>query len=257
MNDKLQYAEMLEIPISSCNITVKPSKRKKQKKNKELDKVKQQLIEKVNDTVENNESPLLEDNATTEQPLKSQDFQSAVIINKPKQEKKRPNIIAIQLAIIGILIATICLTSVFVPDSGLSVFFNNVFGVEQTEKVDNRLYVEFSPNVPVSNLNNVVVNEGVMQLTGDGSVYSPCDGKVTNVIEEENGKYTLCISFSNNFSSIFKGLDYAYCSINDSVYSNIPIGYILNGDATMCFTNYDGSIITNYTITDGNVIWAV
>ena len=33
MNDKLQYAEMLEIPVNSCNITVKPSKRKKQKKN--------------------------------------------------------------------------------------------------------------------------------------------------------------------------------------------------------------------------------
>ena len=202
-----------------------------------------------------NEEPELSENSS-EKP--NEDYQSSVIIAKTKKERKKPNIIAIQLAIIGVLIATICLTTMFVPESGLLVFFNNVFGNEQAEVVDDRLYVEFNPNLPVTNLENLFVDEGVMCLSGNGSIYSPCDGKVTNMLVDENGKYTLCISFSNNFSSIFKGLDYAYCSLNDIVYSNIPIGYMLNGEATMCFTDFDGSVITNYTISsDGNVVWAV
>ena len=38
MNEKLQYASMLELPVSSSSITVKPIKKKKAKKRKDLSK---------------------------------------------------------------------------------------------------------------------------------------------------------------------------------------------------------------------------
>ena len=49
MNEKLDYVEMLEIPVNTTNITFKPST-KKTKKSKELESVKEEVIEKVNNT---------------------------------------------------------------------------------------------------------------------------------------------------------------------------------------------------------------
>ena len=49
MNEKLQYAEMLEIPVNTCNITYKPPKKRKGRaKNVDADKVKAELVDKIN-----------------------------------------------------------------------------------------------------------------------------------------------------------------------------------------------------------------
>ena len=55
MNEKLQYATMLEIPVNTCNITYKPQKRHRKKSKKQVlaEDVKTKLLNKVNKSLEN------------------------------------------------------------------------------------------------------------------------------------------------------------------------------------------------------------
>ena len=48
MNEKLQYASMLEIPVNTCSVTVRSGKaRKKRSKSPDTEQVKSKLINKV------------------------------------------------------------------------------------------------------------------------------------------------------------------------------------------------------------------
>ena len=72
-----------------------------------------------------------------------QDYTSTV----NKKVKKRFNVVAVQFAIIGVLLATILLTNAFMPNSALNVFMKNVFGgqEETMQTVDNRVFSDFTP----------------------------------------------------------------------------------------------------------------
>ena len=163
MNEKLQYAEMLEIPISTCNIMHKPIKKKKKKAPKiaNQEAIKQELIDKVNSSSDLDEHPIIEEQITSE--IKS--------LKKQKRSIKL-NVIGVQLIIIGILVATIFLTTALVPNSGISVFMNNVFGTQtmQDASADLREYNEFSANLPVSGTNGITTENGIMTLSLSGSV---------------------------------------------------------------------------------------
>ena len=52
MNEKLQYASMLEIPVNTCNVTVRTGKARKKKKKVDDEQIKSKLISKVNAEVE-------------------------------------------------------------------------------------------------------------------------------------------------------------------------------------------------------------
>ena len=70
MNEKLQYASMLEIPVSTCNISsVKPKRKRFIRKKKVNDEqVKQQLLEKINGQEMVEEQPA----SVEEQPIEEQ-----------------------------------------------------------------------------------------------------------------------------------------------------------------------------------------
>ena len=87
-------------------------------------------------------------------------------------------------------------------------------------------------------------------------MYSALDGTVTSVTLDGNGTYTMEIAHSGVFSSKISGLSYAYLNEGDAVFGNIPVGYIKDGGFTMCFNSED-AIITDYTIEDNAVLWAV
>ena len=65
------------------------------------------------------------------------------------------------------------------------------------------------------------------------------------------------IKVSDNFVSVFSGLKYAYAEVGDKVYGNIPVGYVGEEELRMCFKSGDGTVITDYTVEDGAVLWAV
>lgn len=271
MNEKLQYATMLEIPVKTCNVTLRTDKKRKlgKRKIKNPEVVKEELLNKINmesateEEMEQSqvqqemglEQPLLEDEQT--QPCNTENTVTITPFKRKFKPKFKLSLITAQLIIIGVLITTIFLTSALYADSGINVFFRSVFGTNQTESVDARTHHDFAPVIAVGDTNEVVINDGVMTFSGTGSVYSPCDGMVTAISRDENGKYIFEISHSENFKSVISGLDYAYAGVNDKVYSNIPVGYVNSDGATMCFKSGDDLVISNYEIIDNSVVWAV
>jgi len=265
MNEKLQYAEMLEIPVNTCNITYKPpKKRKTQRKTVDGDKVKAELMDKINSEqvelkTEDLESPEeITEERLSEPQVESENQSITVSIKQVEKStgKKAPKfgIIGIQLSVIGILLATIFLTNALFVDSGINVFFRSVFGTE-VNATDEREYSDFAPVINLGNTPYALEN-GVITFAGAGSTYSPCDGTVISLSVGEDGKYAMEVAHSNNFKTLLSGLDLAYFKVGDMVKANIPVGYVLGENATICFYNGD-SVITDFTIDQNSVVWAV
>ena len=267
MNEKLQYAEMLEIPVNTCNVVYKPSKKKKPSKRKEqlADKLKEEIIQKVNQESQDEilDQPITDsqvEEKEIEYPEEVEETTTKVTVKKSRLKGiKLPfkaNVIAVQLIVIGALLATIFLTNSLVPNSGINTFMKSLFGKESATVVSSVNYQDFSPNLPTSHQNVTLNSDGVMTINGKGSVYSPCDGTITDVYVE-NDKYTVEISHGKNFKTVFYGIDYAYGEVGDNVFATIPVGYVLEGGSTACFTDANGTIISNYSILDNQVVWAV
>jgi hypothetical protein len=176
--------------------------------------------------------------------------------NSPKKMKSF-SVIGLQIAVIGILIATIFLTNAFYPKSGINVLLNEVFSVEQVDEIDTRTYKDFAPVLAVDDNIQVVLDGGMITLTGKSSVYCPCDGKVSSVVKGEDGKFSITVEHNKNFSTVLSGLDNAFCAQGDSVFSNIPVGFIRNGGAQMCFYGAEGQMISDYQLQGSSVVWAV
>ena len=263
MNEKLQYATMLEIPVNTCTVRERVGRKSKRKSKKvNSDEIKNKLITKINSQEEKKESNALvvAEQESSVQPteeiaLKEERRDITVSVVERKKKKFSFSVIGAQIAVIGVLIGAIFLTNAFYPDSGLNVFFREVFSSGQPSAVDNRTYKDFAPVLAVGGGLNL--DGGVITIGSEGSVYSPCDGKVVSVTVSEDGKYSLEIAHGKNFSTTLSGLDYAYCTLGDEVYYNIPVGYTEAGGAKMCFLSGEGAVISDYTIDGNSVIWAV
>lgn len=276
MNDKLQYATMLEIPVNTVNVTYKPIKKRRvfKKKVKNPDAVKEELLSMVNaetDTakdaieipksVEENETAeelvaLSPDLSAAEEVLseKSDDSVSATVHKKAKQPAFKFTAITAELVAVVALVAIIFLTNAFYSESAMNVFMRKVFSPTETEVAAEKTYDEFAP---VINFNGeMALEKGVIVCSGSGSVYAPADGTVSSVIKEEDGTFTLNIAHSAVFSSTLSGLSYAYLGEGDTVFGNIPVGYVTDGGFTACF-NVGDEMITDYTLKDNAVLWAV
>ncbi len=264
MNEKLQYASMLEIPVSTCNISSVKPKRKRFIRRKKVndEQIKQQLLNKINqeDSVE---QPVLTQTEQTEEVLQVEQVNeqieqvestATVYSAKPKRRKIKVNIVGVQLIIIGVLIATIFLTNAVYADSGINVFLRSVFGVESAS-VDSRDFDDFTPVISMGDNHNLTVEKGVITFAGEGSVYSACDGVATSVEKGADNKYTLEITHSQNFKSIISGIERVYVKTGDSVKAKVPVGYLEPDGATMCFMSGD-QIIKNYQIENDMVVWA-
>ena len=137
MNEKLQYASMLEIPVS----TYKPTKKRRlgRKKSAATEDVKKELLKKVNAISEVESVPSAPEKTSAEEVAEtltenvaSMDERgevaesdkivtASVMPVKSKKEKRKVRIsaVAVELAVIGVLLAVIFLTSAFYPQSGI------------------------------------------------------------------------------------------------------------------------------------------
>lgn len=257
MNEKLEYANMLEIPVSTCSVTLKPKKKRffKKRNVKQIEEVKNELVSKVNSNIdaEENENQLLEENANLTETIAGQD-----VSPEKKKGVKIKNLTSVTaFAIVGVLLAVIFLTNAFYPNSGLRVFLSSVFdSSEQTVTVtDERTFKDFSPVLCFSE-SQAKLDEGLITVSGEGSVYSSLDGVVKEVTVDGNGRYNVEIAHSDNFTSLISNLDFVYGEVGDTVYSNIPIGYA-SENLSMCFLDANESVITDYEIIDSTVVWGV
>ena len=277
MNEKLQYASMLEIPVNTCNVTYQITKKKRSRKKKKVnpDQVKEQLFNKINSQSEQeSQQAVLPEQASDTvyaenyggygdeidykvlgENEPNQSYEQTVS-EQPKMKKKfKFTVIGVQLAVIGALIATIFLTNAFYADSGINVFLKSIFGTEQTlEAVDERTYEQFAPVIAVGD-GALAVDEGVITFNGKGSVYAPCDGTVSKITKAEDGTFNMEITHSDNFKSLLCGLIHVYAAEGDGVFSNIPVGYYNGESANMCFMSGEGAVISDYKIVDNSVVW--
>ena len=278
MNEKLQYATMLEIPVNTANITYKPVKKRRmfKKKQRSPEAVKEELLSKVNAEIETVEQTLpaeseteisaeitetfaetpADETAAVAEDSEAQEDNQVYASASVRKKKRKPffkfSVISAEIVAIAVLVGAIFLTNAVYSDSAINVFMRKVFSVE-TAAVE-KTYKDFSP---VMNFDGEMsLDNGVISYSGSGAIYAPADGTVSSVVQEENGTYTMNIAHSAVFSSTLSGLSYAYLGEGDSVFGNIPVGYVKGGGFTMCF-NAEDAVITDYTIEDNAVLWAV
>lgn len=234
MKDGMEYAEMLGMEVSSCDVYVKP---KKTRKKKEL---KDDVIKKVNEPeVANAEF----NEFGTDIPVRS---------NGEKKKKLRFDVVYAEGVAVFLLAVTILLTNIFWENSGMNRLFKSAFGDGQTVQADTRTNVNFNAQSPSGEM-EVTLDKGVMVFSGKGSLYPVCDGKVASVVEED-GKYTITLKHSDVFKTVISGVDFVYADQGDDVFKYVPVCYVNGGDAKVSMYNKD-VLVTNYAVEGGSIVW--
>ena len=234
MKDGMEYAEMLGMEVSSCDVYVKP---KKTRKKREL---KDDVIKKVNEPeVANAEFGEFE----TDIPVRS---------NGEKKKKFRFDVVYAEGVAVFLLAVTILLTNIFWENSGMNRLFKSAFGDGQTVQTDTRTNVNFNAQSPSGEM-EVTLDKGVMVFSGKGSLYPVCDGKVASVVEED-GKYTITLKHSDVFKTVISGVDFVYADQGDEVFKYVPVCYVNGGDAKVSMYNKD-VLVTNYAVEGGSIVW--
>lgn len=255
------YQDMIEIPVSTCEMVVLPKKKKRKN-------VKKKVIDKVNKKAQTigDEAKVKEKKVKTE---KIPDFEekpygeteyfdsnysktSGAVVEPTKVKIKGKkflnfDIVSIQVVAVFVLIVGILLTNIFWENSGINRLIATVFNRETVVEKD---YSDFKLSAPKNG--EVTLGEGVISISGEGSIYSPCEGVVSKV--EKNGeKYTVTINHSDKFYSEFKNLDLCYFEEGESVFLQVPVAYCYDGCEMRMYS--DSVLLTNYVIADGSIVW--
>ena len=307
MNEEIEYAEMLEIPVSTVSVT---EKRRKFRKNK--GDLKEKLISKVNDRAAGATAPQegaeaykeAYKNADAAYPAYSSDFSGAAESVAPETEagasfaaqgaaepyysafstvtigndnrgentengayeagaRKKGGFagrfVAFEFAAACVLCATIFMTNVFLPKSGMNVFFRSLNQPKQ-EAPAAKKYSDFTLRSVVNDFAEVplsVSETGVLTFKGKCCVYPAVDGTISAVTQNENGTYDVKISHTDDFYGIISGLNAVYYETGSAVYANIPVGYT-RGESDVQVTMYaGGEMLTGFAVDEENcLVWA-
>ena len=284
MNEEIEYAEMLEIPVSTVNVVRKHSKRKKNElpslpTAEESSAIKDTVIANVNERMsETVDSTVLleggEEGAIDFDPIperidtvrlysgSSADELSPYDYNTNEggmyATNEPPKAIRIALAVeFGVacaLCGAIFLTNVFLPGSAINTFFRALnTPVEDTAKP----YSEFTLAAVVSELSDAELTlspAGVLSLTDDCHIYPVADGKVGEVSKTEDGLYTVKVCYSDSFTGVFSGLNTIYYAEGDTVKTNVPLGYT-TGEEEVQVTMYSNGLLLNcFELTEENCL---
>lgn len=237
MNEELDYAEMLEIPLETVSV-----KRKERKKPVAYEPdLQEQLVEQVNDRLE-------EDGTYAE---------STPIPRAEEGSRKRKisRIVLIsEFAAVCALCATIFFTNVFLTDSAINTFVRGLFQ-GNANSADARGYDDFVLSSVVNEYVDAeiaVSDTGVLSFTAECSVYAPCEGEVVSVNGTSETGYTVEIKHSDTFSTIMSGLDTVYAAEGEAVRSNLPVAFT-DGDGEVRVMFYsEGTLLNCYTVDGEN-----
>lgn len=241
--NELEYAQMLEIPVSTVNVVKKRSLFSR--KPKPADDLKDRVVESVNDRLGEpdyvgNGYVATEDlTAPPEQPKKSKGVAGKILIA--------------EAAAACLIAAGIFLTNVFVPNTAINTFMGSLTAVKEKEAA----YNEITLTSVVSELSDAeiaVTDDGVIHFTEKATVYPVCDGEIASVSQTE-GAYTVKIAHTSKFSSVITGLDTVYAKVGDNVKANLPFAYS-NGEKEVRVSMYDGDTLLNcYTLSGAVPVW--
>lgn len=159
-----------------------------------------------------------------------------------------------------LLCGTIFMTNIFMPKSGMNVFFRSLATSSQKSQETAKKYSDFTLQSVVNEWADVTLNvseSGVLSFCGKCCVYPAVDGEIVSVTQNENGTYDVKISHSDDFYGVLSNLDTVYYVEGDNVYANIPVGYT-NGNSDVQVTMYSGGeLITSFVVDEENCLaWA-
>ena len=243
MNEELDYAEMLEIPVNTVNVVKKKSifKRKKQPRQDDL---KEQVVESVNERV--GAYVISEDVSDPPKPEKPK-------LKSVLKNDKAGIVLMSEAILVGVIALAIFVTNIFLPNTVINTFLSSF---SQTA-VEEPVYSEFKLAPVVSELSDaemVVSDAGVLSFTAEGSVYPICNGNVSKVYDNE-GLYTVEIAHTSTFTRVVTGLSNVYSAVGTAVRSNIPVGYS-DGQAEVRVSLYDnGTLLNCFTLSDEVPVW--
>lgn len=248
MNEQLDYAEMLEIPVNTVNVTKKKSifRRNKQAAEPQIEtELKDRVVESVNERV--GAYTFSED--LSDPPVPQEE---PVAVKK----REKTSIILFSEAIAICLIALgIFLTNLLMPQSAINTFIGMFTGAEKQKEEPTYNQITLSPVVSDLSEAEVSVNDnGVIYFTAEGSVYPVCKGSVASVYEND-GVYTVEIAHTSTFKSVITGLTDVYPAKGEKVAGNIPVGFS-DGNSEVRISMYDGETLLNCYKLDNEVpVW--
>ena len=247
MNEGLEYAQMLEIPVSTVNVVKKRSLFGR--KQKPAEDLKEQVVESVNERVEGNYSA--DGYEDYNGYVRAEDLTAPV---KQKKELGTGGKILLAEAVTACLIAAgIFLTNVFLPSTVINTFMGSLTQVKEKEVGYNEIKLT-SVLSDLTDAEIAVTDEGVIHFTQKATVYPVCDGSVTS-ITKDNGLYTVKIAHTSTFCSVITGLDTVYASVGENVKSNLPFAYS-KGENEVRVSMYDGNTLLNcYTLSGAVPVW--
>ncbi len=287
MNEEIEYAEMLEIPVSTVNVVRKQRRRKKAEATPAPEAtLKDTVIASVNDRLEgtptldadplptptetegNLDFAAIPDRIDTVRlystdedgsELRSYDYslnEGGRYATKAFQPKPVRIALAVEFGVACALCGAIFLTNIFMPESGINTFFRSMHGSTEQATVD-RPYTDFTLTPVVSELSDAKLNlstAGVLSFTDECCVYPAADGTVSELVKDADGSYTLKIKHSESFTGVIRGLDFVYYAVGDPVKANVPVGFS-EGEKEVQVTMYSGGELLNcFQLTEENCL---
>ena len=326
MDEEMEYAEMLEIPVATVNVVKKRTKRSKKTAG-----LKEKVISKVNENATQTETTstapptpadaslppaetatdttntpvdtsfLIDESAATttsayvaestpihiprrkKTPFFARLFgkqagaweveensptpEATAVSSEVEAEESHPTtqkaqkyslLLGLEFAAAFALCLGIFLTNVFLPGSAINTFFR--FLATSPQQADVRTYADFTLSGIISEdgAELTLSETGVLSFTDAGCVYPAVDGTVTDVLQDNDGTWTVKISHSPSFSEVISGLSYAPLQTGDFVKSNVPVGYS-DGQKEVQVTMYESGALLNcfYVTEDGGLAWIV
>ena len=255
MNEELDYAEMLEIPVETVTI----NRREHKKRRRGAEDLGEQLVEQVNDRMQSD--------TAEEEPAQEAD-DPAFAESKPIEREAKPakrkragigrKILIGELVAVCALCAVIFFTNIFMTNSAINTFVRGLFQ-GSAETADKRTYSDFKLSSVVNETTEAeltVSETGVLSFTAKCSVYSPAIGTVAAVNGSAEEGYTVSVRHSDSFSTVIGGLDTVYLAAGDSVYGNIPLGYS-DGEGAVTVMMYSGDQLLNcYSVGENGLSWS-
>lgn len=247
MNEQLDYAEMLEIPVNTVNVVKKKSifKRKKtQPQEESREELKDAVVDSVNERV--GAYVYAED-----------------LSDPPKPEKKRAainfgdrggTVLIAEMVAVVVLAFAIFITNFFLPNTVINTFITSLMSDgDAAEPTYNELTLSAVTSA-LSDAEVSVSSSGVISFQAEGCVYPVYGGKVASV-SSSNGLYTVRIDHTSTFSSVITGLSTVYSAVGTTVAVNVPFGYS-DGANAVNVSMYDGETLLNcYTLAGEVPVW--
>lgn len=271
MSEGIEYAEMLEIPIATVNVVQKKHRRLRDLKLLAVGKVNSRMESRTRDTNFAGNEPVQidsEENTEVRTDFSQEDLREEINAEAPPQDVDilqtdrkfsipkagvHPVLIA-EFAAACALCVLIFLTNVFMSNSAINTFLRSVLSGSSKEAV--KTYADFTLTPVVSEYADVqttLSSGGVLSFTAQCSVYPACNGTVASVTAND-GVYTVTVSHSEGFQSVYSGLSEVYYEKGSSVMANVPFAYS-DGNNTVQVSFYqDGQILNCYSVDAQNCL---